>query len=194
MDRQPERYHRTIDEWLRAALTVEITALSKRHRDEFIDPVRRVSRQLSQALQDFRNRLSERVLETLGVPLRTTEMELPTEDPRPPDIRIGRIFDRNWELLSWLIPMPLIRGMLRNHFHRKVDDLVFINLSRLASQWEQIVAASLRSLEREALRRLDGLVSTIEKLTASAGRQAPQIREDIQKLEELRTANRPPET
>lgn len=182
------------DEWLRAALAVEITALSKRHRDEFIEPVRRAGRQLSQALQDFRNRLSERVLETLGVPLRTTEMELPAEDPRSPDIRIGRIFDRNWELLSWLIPMPLIRGMLRNHFHRKVEDLVFINLSRLAAQWEEIAAAALQSLEREALRRLDGLVGTIEKLTGSAGRQAPQIREDLQRLEELRTAVKPPES
>jgi len=182
------------DEWLRAALAVKITALSKRHRGEFIELVQRVSRQLSQSLQDFRNRLSERVLATLGVPLRTTEMELPTEDPRSPDIRIGRIFDCNWELLSWLIPMPLIRGMLRNHFHREVEDLVFINLSRLAAQWEEIVAAALQSLETEVLRRLDGVVGTIEILTASAGQQAPQLREDLQRLDQLRTAVKPPDS
>ncbi len=174
------------DDWLRASLAVEMAGLSKRHRDEFIAPVRRVSRQLSQALQDFRNRLSERVLETLGVPLRTTEMELPAEDPRSPDIRIGRIFDRNWELLSWVIPMPLIRGMLLKHFHRKVEDLVYINLSRLATQWNEIVGAALQSLEKEVLRRLDGLIGTIEKLTTSAGRQAPQIRADLAAIEELR--------
>lgn len=174
------------DDWLRARLEAEMAALSKRHRDEFIAPVRRVSRQLSQALQDFRNRLSERVLEALGVSLRTTEMELPAGDPRSPDVRIGRIFDRNWELLSWVIPMPLIRGMLLNHFHRKVDDLVYINLSRLATQWNEIVGAALRALEKEALRRLDGLIGTIEKLTASAGLQAPQIRADLAAIEELR--------
>lgn len=174
------------DDWLRARLEAEMAALSKRHRDEFIAPVRRVSRQLSQALQDFRNRLSERVLEALGVSLRTTEMELPAGDPRSPDVRIGRIFDRNWELLSWVIPMPLIRGMLLNHFHRKVDDLVYINLSRLATQWNEIVGAALQALEREALRRLDGLIGTIEKLTASAGLQAPQIRADLAAIEELR--------
>lgn len=174
------------DDWLRARLEAEMAALSKRHRDEFIAPVRRVSRQLSQALQDFRNRLSERVLEALGVSLRTTEMELPAGDPRSPDVRIGRIFDRNWELLSWVIPMPLIRGMLLNHFHRKVDDLVYINLSRLATQWNEIVGAALQALEKEALRRLDGLIGTIEKLTASAGLQAPQIRADLAAIEELR--------
>jgi hypothetical protein len=156
------------------------------HRCEFVEPVRRVSRQLSQSLQDFRNRLSERMLETLGVPLRTTEMELQTEDPNSPDVRVGRIFDHNWELLSWLIPMALVRGAVLKHYHRTVEELVFANLSRLASQWDDIVNASLLTLEKESMRRLDGLIGTIGKLIASAGQQAPLIREDIQRLDELR--------
>jgi hypothetical protein len=160
--------------------------LSRKHRNEFVEPVRRIGRQLSQSLQDFRNRLSERMLEILGVPLRTTEMELRTEDPKSPDVRVGKIFDRNWELLSWLIPMALVQGIVAKHYRRKVEELVFTNLSRLASQWEDVVNASLRALEKESIRRLDGLIGTIEKLIASAGRQAPRIREDIQRLEELR--------
>ncbi len=140
----------------------------------------------SESLQDFRNRLSDRMLETLGVPLRTTEMELHAEDPKSPDVRVGKIFDHNWELLSWLIPMALVRGAVLRHYHRKVEDLVFTNLSRLASQWEGIANASLLALEKESSRRLDGLVATIEKLIASAGKQAPQIREDIESLMDLR--------
>ena len=136
------------------------------------------------AAQHFRNRLSERMLEALGVPLRTTEIELPTEDPRSPDVRVGKIFDRSWELLSWLIPMTLVQGIVLKHYHRKVGDFVFTNLSRLASQWEDIVNVSLLALEKESIRRLDGLIGTIEKLIASAGQQAPQIREDIQLLED----------
>ena len=174
------------DDWLGVVLTSDMAELSRKHRNEFVDPVRRVSRQLSQSLQDFRNRLSERMLETLGVPLRTTEMELQTEDPRSPDVRVGKIFDRNWELLSWLIPMALVEGVVLRHYYHKVEDLVFTNLSRLASQWEDIVNASLRVLEKESVRRLDGLIATIDKLIASAGQQAPQIHEDIQRLEEVR--------
>ena len=174
------------DDWLRGVLTSDMAELSKQHRSEFVEPVRRVSRQLSQSLQDFRNRLSERMLETLGVPLRTTEMELQTEDPKSPDVRVGRIFDHNWELLSWLIPMALVRRAVLKHYHRTVEELVFANLSRLASQWEDIVNASLLALEKESMRRLDGLNGTIGKLIASAGQQAPLIREDIQRLDELR--------
>ena len=174
------------DDWLRVVLTSDMAELSKQHRNEFVEPVRRVSRQLSQSLQDFRNRLSERMLETLGVPLRTTEMELHTEAPKSPDVRVGKIFDHNWELLSWLIPMALVRGAVLKHYHRTVEELVFANLSRLASQWEDIVNAALLALEKQSLRRLEGLIGTIGKLIASAGQQAPLIREDIQRLEELR--------
>jgi hypothetical protein len=99
---------------------------------------------------------------------------------------VGKIFDRNWELLSWLIPMALVQGAVLKHYHRKVGDLVFTNLSRLVSQWEEIVNASLLALEKESIRRLDGLTGTIDKLIASSGQQAPQIRDDIQRLEELR--------
>ena len=175
------------DDWLRAGLTREMAELSKRHRDEFVEPVRRVGRQLSQSLQDFRNRLSERTLETLGVPLRTTEIDLRAEDPRSPDVRVGKIFDHNWELLSWLVPMALVKSAVMKHYQRKVGDVVFMNLSRLVSQWEEIVNAALRSLEKESTRRLDGLIATIEKLIASAGEEAPRIREDLTQLEALRS-------
>ena len=173
------------DDWLRDGLTREMAELARKHRGEFVEPVRRVGRQLSQSLQDFRNRLSERMLETLGVPLRTTEVALDAEDPRWPDVRVGRIFDHNWELLSWLIPMAPIRGALLKYYHRRVGHLVFVNQSRLASQWEGIVNAALAALEKESMRRLDGLISTIEKLIAAAGREAPQIREDLRRLEGL---------
>jgi hypothetical protein len=99
---------------------------------------------------------------------------------------VGKIFDRNWELLSWVIPMALVRSVVLKHFQRKVEDLVFTNLSRLASQWADLVNASLLALEKESMRRLDGLIGTIEKLIASAGQEAPRVREDIERLEELR--------
>jgi GTP-binding protein EngB required for normal cell division len=174
------------DDWLGARVTEEMSALSKKHRGEFVEPLQRVGRQLSQSLQDFRNRLSERTLATLGVTLRTTEMDLNAEDPRSPDVRVGKIFDRNWELLSFLVPMTLFRGIVRRHFERKAGDVVFMNLSRLTSQWEEIVSRALLKLEKDAMRRLDSLVATIQSLIASAGQEAPRIRQDLEQLQALR--------
>ena len=171
------------EDWLSADVAAEMAGLSKMHRDEFVAPVRRVGRQLSQTLQDFRNRLSERILQTLGVPLRTMEMELATHDPGSPDVRVGKIFDHNWELLSLLVPMKIVKRPIRRHFERKVGDVVFMNLSRLTTQWEEVANAALMALEKEALRRLDSLVATIERMIASAAREAQGIRDDLRRLE-----------
>ena len=179
---------RRFEEWLGGEVTKEMSTLSERHRTEFVEPIRRVGRQLTQSLQDFRNRLSERALIALGVPLRTSELELPIHEPTAPDTRVGRIFDRDWALISFLLPMWAIKGLVKRHFRRMVADVVFMNLSRLATQWEEAVGGSISTLEKEALRRLDGLVATIEKLIASAERETPQIRADLSSLEELRSA------
>jgi hypothetical protein len=81
--------------------------------------------------------------------------------------------------------MSLLQGAVMRHFERRVADVVFMNLSRLASQWEEIVNASLVALEKDSIRQLDGLVVTIEKLIASAGQEAPRIREDLNRLDSV---------
>jgi hypothetical protein len=181
------------EEWMGTRIAAEIRELSKQHREDFVDPVRRVSRQLSQSLQDFRNRLSERTLKALGVPLRTTQTDLRVEDPRSPDVRVGRIFDHNWELLSWVVPMALFKGAVKKHFESKVTDVVEMNLSRLASQWEGIVNGSLNALEKDSTGRLDSLITTIERLVESAGQEVPGIQADLDSVEFLRRRRLPRE-
>jgi len=176
----------SFEDWLQANLAQEMADLSKNRHGRFLEPLRRVNQQLEQSLQDFRNRLSERALETLGVAQRTTEMELRVEEPTLPDIRVGKIFDHNWELLSWVIPMALARVVVLKHFHQKVDRLVFTNLSRLTSQWEGIVNLALETSEKEAIRRLDTLIASIEKLTGSDRQQTSQIGEDVARVQTLR--------
>lgn len=88
------------ERWLERALEREMSAISKERRGEFAEPVKRVSRQLSQSLQEFRNRLSEKMLEELGVTMKTVEVEIEASPPRAADVKAGKIFDRNWELLS----------------------------------------------------------------------------------------------
>jgi hypothetical protein len=172
--------------WLEPAITGEMARLSTSHRKDFLDPLHRVGRQLSQSLQDFRSRVSERTTEAVGVPLRTTEVEIEAREPRSPDIRIGRLFDREWELISFLIPMSLAKGILRRHFRRTIAEVVFKNLSRLASQWEKSVNTALDAMDKEAAGRLEDLIGTVERLIAGAGDKAPRIRDDLSRLNSSR--------
>jgi hypothetical protein len=107
-------------------------------------------------------------------------------EPATPDIRIGRIFDRNWELLSPILPVGLIRRAVERHFARTVSYLVYENISRLAAQWEEGINTALRSIENESFRRLDELLATIGRLLDNSGELTPELRADLDRLEAMR--------
>src|SRR5208282_971189 len=174
------------ESWLQGELESELSAISSAEAGDFMECLRDFQRQCHENLQAFREQLSERVLSTFGFPLRTTELEIEVLPPRAPDVSVGKIFDRNWELLSAVIPMGLVRGVVRRRFEDKIDIEVFKNLSRLASQWEERIHAAIHAAEKEANRRFDEFVFTV--------RRALQAPEPMQKsvvlayIEELESA------
>lgn len=74
-----------------------------------------------------------------------------------PDVKIGKAFDHNWELLSPVTPMSLLRGAVFRRFRNRIADEAFKNLSRLTSQWEAIVNSAILELRREAEKRMQDL-------------------------------------
>src|ERR1017187_8323254 len=173
--------------WLASALRDELTVLSIRERSSFLAPLNKVRKQAFRALQQFRDRLSERTLRAFGVPLRTTEAEIDVVEPRTPDIRVARVFDRNWELLSPILPVWLIKAAVHRHFARTISYLVYQNLSRLSSQWEESINGALWGVEKEARRRLDELLGTVERLVESGAMNAPpELRADLERLAQAR--------
>jgi GTP-binding protein EngB required for normal cell division len=171
------------EEWLKTALLARFEILSQSHKSEFLRPLLDVQRQYLRLLQNFRDRLSEQVISLYGVPLRTTEPEIAVRPPKAPNVKIGRVFDHNWELLSPLLPMGLLRRSVLRRFQRKVGDEVFKNLSRLTSQWEKIVNGAITQLQREAEKRIEDLVSTVDRLTSMPASEASGIRNDLNRLD-----------
>jgi GTP-binding protein EngB required for normal cell division len=177
----------SFEEWLAGAMREELTALSIRERTSFLAPLHKVRKQAFHALQQFRDRLSERTMRAFGVPLRTTETEINVVEPAVPDIRVGRVFDRNWELLSPLLPVWTIKAVVHRHFARTLSYLVYQNLSRVSAQWEESMNAVLWSIEKEARRRLDELIGSVEHLVeSSSNERAPQLRSDLDRIEQAR--------
>jgi GTP-binding protein EngB required for normal cell division len=175
--------------WLVRTLSVELAAVSLAERSRLSAPLYKTRTQVSRYLQTFRDRLSDRTMRAFGVPLRTTEVEIEIREPEAPDIAIGRVFDRNWELLSPIIPVFLIKSIVKRHFSRKIPYVVYMNLSRLASQWEESINGALLKLEREATGRLDALIATVERLIETGrGDRAPVIRRDLNRIESARGA------
>ncbi|MBI4906387.1 MAG: dynamin family protein [Acidobacteria bacterium] len=178
-------------EWLEHSLHQRLAQISAANRSVFLRPVDQASSQLVRSLQDFRNRLSERTFKAYGVRLRTTGIEMQITDPRTPDINIGKVFDRNWELLSMIIPMSLVGGLVYRHLaNRKMPYEVYKNLSRLATQWEESVNVALRDLLAQANHRLDEWMTTLDGLLSRTSGESSQIQEDLAKLSAAQAAMR----
>jgi hypothetical protein len=159
------------EDWLRDELTAEVSAISAAHQDAFCRPLREVQRQCQGNLQSFRDQLSNKVMKAFGVPLHTTETEIEVQAPRSPDISVSRVFDHNWEVISFLIPMPLVRWAIERRFYERVESDVYKSLSRLTAQWEEKVHEAIFRTAKEAERRFDELVMTVSHLLSGEDQQ-----------------------
>jgi GTP-binding protein EngB required for normal cell division len=162
--------------WLRRKLTNEIADISNEHQSAFCEPLRTFQAQCQRSLQAFRDQLSDAVMRVYGVPLRTSETEIEVQPPRSPSISIGNVFDHSWEIISFLIPMPLVRWAVERRFYGRVEEEVYKNLSRLTTQWEEKIQAAIFQAGREAERRLDQLVATVDRLLSS---EEADVRDEV---------------
>ena len=161
--------------WQRA-LRDELTALSIRERGSFLAPLHKVRKQAFRALQQFRDRLSDRTMRAFGVPLRTTETEIDVAEPATPDItsrpsvrqELGTAVAHSagvddqggWCAAILRAPSPIWS---------------FRTSAGSATQWEESINGALWRVEKEARRRLDELIGTVERLVESGGNErAPQ--------------------
>jgi GTP-binding protein EngB required for normal cell division len=179
----------SFESWMDESLSRELTRVSDSERAKLIEPLQKTVKQVFRYLQEFRDRLSERTSTAFGVPLRTTEVDIEIQEPRTPDIRVGRVFDRNWEFLSPVLPVALIGPLVRRHFVRQVPYVVYKNISRLTSQWEESISGALLNIGKDAERRLDELMGTVERLIDGASQdRVPAIRQDLDRIAFARAA------
>jgi GTP-binding protein EngB required for normal cell division len=170
----------SFEAWLSRRLSAELARVSRDERVRLVQSLHQTERQMMRRLQEFRDRLSAGAERAFGTPLRTTEVQIPVQEPLAPDVKIGSLFDRNWELLSPILPMVLIQGLVRRHLLGLIPDIVHTNISRLTSQWEESVNTALSSIGTEAGRRFDDLIGTVERLIETADpNRAAAIREDL---------------
>ena len=86
----------------------------------------------------------------------------------------------------------MIKAAVHRHFARTIAYLVYQNLSRLSTQWDESIGSALWTIEKEACRRLDELIGTVEHLLESSrNERAPQLRSDLERLEKARKSLAP---
>jgi hypothetical protein len=139
---------------------------------------------ISRSLNLFRNLLDKNIENILGIKLSSPDWDLEVPEPTQPDVAFTKVFDFHFDLLWFLIPMFIFRGVFQRHFLRQVPSIVEIHLSRLAYQWEVRINKSIEKIRDQALKYVRDELSTIDKLLSRSAGRSEGIHNTIQELQD----------
>jgi GTP-binding protein EngB required for normal cell division len=173
------------EHWLQGTLAEEIGHISKTEHKHFFGTLKKAHASFSRSLEAFRSLLNQNIERVLGLRLAEAEWKIEVTEPNQPDIRISRTFDFHLNLFWFLIPMFIFRRLFEKHYLNQVPNIVVVNLSRLAAQWEDRINKAIEEMKKQALNYVQDELATIESLLSKAHGQTEEIRRTIEELKKI---------
>jgi GTP-binding protein EngB required for normal cell division len=170
-------------EWLGAFLHRELSEVSHSQKAMFCAPLHRARQHLTRTLRAFHDRLAVHVKAALGVSLTSREFSLEVREPSAPPVDVAYAFDVAFTTIGWLIPLTLFRRPIERILLRKARWEVKKNLSRLAADWRDRVAAGINELTRQAEQQALDELAALEQTLAQTASKAPELKQAIDDLE-----------
>ncbi len=175
---------RRYEEWLAENMREEMTRISQTEHRHFFGTLQKAHAGLSRSLDIFRSLLANNVEKVLGLKLAEAEWKIEITPPAQPDIKISRTYDYHLDLVWFLIPMFIFRPLFEKHFLRMIPGEVFVNLSRLAAQWEDRINKAIEAMKKQALNYVREEMATIESLLSKTQGRSGEIKNIIEELKE----------
>jgi GTP-binding protein EngB required for normal cell division len=175
---------RRYEEWLEESLAKDLNQLSQREHRHFFGTLNKTYMSVSRSLDLFRNLLDKNIDAVLGVKLSSAEWDISVSEPGHPDVAFTKVFDFHFDLLWFLIPMFLFKGVFERHFLKMLPRVAQIHLSRLAYQWEIRINRTIEEIRDQALKYVQDELSTIDALLLRTAGQSDEIRKAVSELQE----------
>jgi stalled ribosome rescue protein Dom34 len=105
-------------------------------------------------------------------------------------VDVAYAFDVAFTTMGWLIPLTLFRRPIEHVLLRKARWEVEKNLSRLAADWRDRVAAGINELTRQAEQQALDELAALEQTLAQTASKAPELRKAMDDLERFQTRMR----
>jgi GTP-binding protein EngB required for normal cell division len=166
---------RRYEEWLQETLGEELDHISKTDHKHFLGTLKKAHSSLSRSLEAFRSLLNQNIEKVLGLRLAEAEWKIEVTEPHQPDIKSSRTFDFHFDMIWFLVPMFIFRRLFGRHYLNQVPGEVFVNLSRLAAQWENRINRAIEGMKKQALKYVQDELATVESLLSQAGGQTEEL-------------------
>jgi GTP-binding protein EngB required for normal cell division len=173
------------ENWLKETLAEEISKISKTEHKHFFGTLKKAHASISRSLDAFRGLLNQNIEKVLGLRLPEAEWKIEVTEPSQPDIRVSRTFDFHLNQFWFLIPMFIFRPLFERHYLNQIPNIVVVNLSRLAAQWEDRINKTIDDMKKQALKYVQDELATIESLLSRPHGQTEEIRQGIEELKQI---------
>jgi ribosome biogenesis GTPase A len=175
---------RRYEEWVAEKITQEMRKLSTTQHKHFYGTLKKAHAALMHSMDSFRLALEENINKVLGVSLGNIEWDIDIVEPDHPDVNIPSAFSYHFDLLWFLIPMFIFRGVFEKNYLKKIPWQAEVNVSRLAAQWETSINRAIDTMRSQAILYIEEELQTIESMLASKQGRTKEIQRMIGNLEE----------
>lgn len=176
------KFTRSYESWLKKSLNEEMLQISKAESPHFLGTLKKAHAGFSRTVENFKSHLAENVEKVLGVKLSETEWKIEVTEPTHPDIKLVRTFDFHLDMFWFLIPMFIFKPLFERHYLNQIPWIVEINLSRLASQWEERINRVIEDMMKQTLEYVRVEIDTIESLLTKTDEKGSFIQKTIEEL------------
>jgi GTP-binding protein EngB required for normal cell division len=173
---------RRYEEWLADRMTEEMRNISQTEHLRFYGTLKKAHASLSRSIEAFRSLLDNNIEKVLNVRLAPADWKIEVLEPHHPDIKTIRSFDFHFDLIWFLIPMFIFRGLFEKHFISEIPREVEANLSRLAAQWEDRINRTIEEMRKQAIGYVHDELSTVDALLLQAHGETDEIKGAMQQL------------
>lgn len=113
------KFTRRYEEWLEETMKEEMQKISKTEHQHFYGTLKKSRASLSRSLQSFRALLNSNVEKAFGIRLAESEWQISVDEPKQPDIKAVRALDFHFDLIWFLLPMPIFKSVFERIFLKK---------------------------------------------------------------------------
>lgn len=174
---------RHFEVWMKERLSAELMPLSLEAGPLGMSLLGQAEARLRRVVEAFRDRLGRNIREATGVTVSPAAWEVKLPHVAAVPVTVGRAFMTDWGLLSWLLPMWLVGGLFRRHALGLVTWEVEKNLTRLAGDWAEAVAAAVEHLRSQAGAWVDTELATLGCLLGQRPTEAAAFSAALRRLE-----------
>lgn len=178
------RLTRQYEEWLMETMAAEMDHISRTEYRHFFGSLKKAHSSISRSIELFRGLLDRNIEKALGIHLSSVDWVVDVSEPAHPDVAFTKAFDFHFDLLWFLFPMFVFRGVFEKHFLRQIPRVVEIHLSRLAYQWEVRINKTIDEIEEQALKYVRDELSTIDAIVSKTVGDTENIRKMMLDLQE----------